>query len=250
MSNQETLSKMKEMRMNGMHRKFKEMVIENKAPELTVDQIINHLVQTEWEERQNRKLNRYIKESGLKYQARIHNIDFKPSRNLNKNRVLQFSECQWINKRENIIITGATGTGKSYFASALGFEACIRGFKVKYLNAMKFFSEMKYEQTSGTYSRTMNKLKKYHLIILDDFGLKPFDMPGRLTLLELLEDRFNFSSTMLLTQIPFESWHELIGDNTIADAVCDRIIHSSHKINLQGDSMRKKYNSILETCYQ
>lgn len=250
MSNQTTLDKMKEMRLYGMHRVFTEMISNNNLPELTTDQLINHLVQTEWENRQNRKLSRFLKDSSLKYQARIYDIDYHAERNLDKNRILRYSECDWIQKLENMIITGATGTGKSYLASALGSSACTRGLRVKYLNAMKFFAEMKFAQTAGTYSKTMTKLRKYNLLILDDFGLNTFDLSSRLTLLELLEDRFQQSSTMILTQLPIDAWHEAIGDDTIADAVCDRIIHSSHKISLKGESMRKKYSPILETSYQ
>ncbi len=250
MSNQTTLNKMKEMRLHGMHRVFSELTGSNGITEMTADQLVNHLVQTEWEERQNRKLSRFLKDSGLKYRVSVHDIEYTASRNLDKNSLLRYSECNWIQKQENMIITGATGTGKSFLASALGFSACTRAYRVKYLNSMKFFAEMKFAHTASTYSRDMAKLKKYDLLIIDDFGLNPFDMSGRLTLLELLEDRYRQSSTMILTQLPVDSWHQVIGDDTIADAVCDRIIHSSHKIYLKGDSMRKKHSSILESSFQ
>ena len=153
--------------------------------------------------------------------------------------LLRFSSGDWIKKGESIIITGRTGAGKSFMACALGHNACVQQYHVGYYNCMKLFSQLKYYKADGTYFKEMNKIKKQDLIILDDFGLKPFDTDSRLMLLELLEDRHGCRSLIISSQIPADRWFDIIGDATIADAICDRLLHTSHKIDIKGDSMRK-----------
>ena len=152
---------------------------------------------------------------------------------------MRLSECNWIKTGENVVITGATGVGKSFIGCALGHHACLNGFKVYYVNSLKLYSELKLAKADGSYLKLMNKLKKQDLIILDDFGLEIMDYQSRLILFELIEDRHGEKSIIIASQLPIKNWHEVIKDPTIADAICDRIVHRAYKIDLQGESLRK-----------
>ena len=235
----ETMNKMKELRLHGMRRAFEDLRSGRAADSLSHDELVSHLVDAEWDERYNRKISRLLTSAAFRYKASIEEIDYARQRNIEKNTILAMGRCDWIEKGENIFITGATGTGKSYLACALGHRACMNRYRVRYLNCMKIFSQLKYAKADGSYFREMKHLQKNDLLILDDFGLKPFDADTRLMLLELLEDRYASKSTIIASQIPVSLWFDIIGDKTIADAICDRFIHNAEKINLQGDTMRK-----------
>ena len=239
MNNQATLQKMQEMRLHGMLRAFRETFETGMQDKFTPDEMLAHLVDAEWDDRYNRKLDRLLKYANFRYRASIEQIDFKVSRNIDKNGILRFSNCDWIRKGESIIITGATGVGKSFVACALGHQACLHRQKVLYYNSLKLFSMLKYAKADGTYFKEMKKMQKQELIILDDFGIKPLDSDTRLMMLEILEDRHGLKSTVITSQLPVNKWYDVIGEPTIADAICDRLVHSSHKINLKGESMRK-----------
>lgn len=155
--------------------------------------------------------------------------------------LLRFSSCSWIEKRRDIIITGPTGVGKSFLASAFGFQGCMYGFRVIYFNCSKLFSQLRLSKADGTYNKELDRIQKQEVLVLDDFGLHPFDTQSRLSLLEIMEDRHGRGSTVISSQFPVKSWHEIIGEPTIADAICDRIIHSAYRIELKGESVRKKY---------
>jgi DNA replication protein DnaC len=244
MNNQATIEKMTQIKLNGMARAFRSTMESGRGDKLTPDEVVAFLVDAEWDDRYNRKLDRLLKTAKFRYKACFEQVEFKSSRNLNKNNIMRLSTCDWIKKGESIIITGATGIGKSYIACALGRQACINGFRVLYFNCLKLFSILKYSKADGSYIKQMKKMNKHDLIILDDFGMEHLDTQSRLTLLEILEDRHGEKSTIITSQFPVNKWHDVIGDPTIADAVCDRLIHSSHKINLKGESMRKlKSNS-------
>ncbi len=150
------------------------------------------------------------------------------------------SDCSFIDRHENLIITGATGVGKSFLASALGHQACVKGYKVYYQSTCKLLNRLKMAQADNSYSREMIRLEKQDLLILDDFGLTPIDKTSRYILLEMMEDRHGKRSTLIATQLPVSSWYELIGEQTVADAILDRLVHVSHRIELQGESLRKK----------
>jgi len=256
MTNESTIEKLHRMKLSGMERAFREILRGGISGQYTQDEIIAHLVDSEWDDRYNRKLNYLLKKARFRYQASFESLDFNANRNLDKNLFLRFSNCDWLRKKENIIITGATGVGKSYLASALGNLACKNGFKVIYFNVIKLFSKLKYSKADGSYMKELGWILKQDLLILDDFGLDPLDNQSRLILLEIIEDRNGNKSTVITSQLPVKNWFDAIGDATIADAVCDRIIHSAHKIELKGESMRKYYggrkfsDQILdETCH-
>jgi DNA replication protein DnaC len=240
MNHHATIEKLKYMKLTGMLRVFTESIESNNYGELTPAELVGYLVDAEYDEKSNKKLQRLINNAGFRYKAGIEDLKYGTTRNLHKDIMLHLATCEWINKGTPIIITGKTGVGKSFISSALGHKACIEEYKVKYYNCLKLFSELKIAKADGSYSKQLNKLNKIDLIIFDDFGLQVLDSVSRIILLELLEDRYDRKSIIVSTQIPIENWHEVIGDATIADAICDRIIHKAVKIELKGDSMRKK----------
>lgn len=241
MNNEATISKMQKMKLHGMLRAFNQSLEAGMMDKFTADELLGHLIDAEWDDRHNRRLERLIKAAKFRYQASLEEIDFKLDRGLDKNLLLRFSSCSWIEKKRDIIITGPTGVGKSFLASALGFQGCMYGFKVIYFNCSKLFSQLRLSKADGTYNKELDRIQKQEVLVLDDFGLHPFDTQSRLSLLEIMEDRHGRGSTVISSQFPVKSWHEIIGEPTIADAICDRIIHSAYRIELKGESVRKKY---------
>ncbi|TXI67852.1 MAG: ATP-binding protein [Flavobacterium sp.] len=170
----------------------------------------------------------------------FENINFDASRNLDRNQVLRLAACDFVEKNQNVLITGSTGVGKSFLGTALGYQACIQGYKVSYYNTSKLFAKLKMAKADGSYLRELAKIERQDVIILDDFGLQALDSQNRITLLEIIEDRHNNGSIIVTSQIPVQGWYDIIGEKTIADAILDQLIHQSHRIELQGESMRKK----------
>lgn len=240
MNNGQTIDKMKEMKLYGMARATASAV-DMGIKDITPDEFMAHLIDAEWDDRHERKFARLSKAAKFRYRASLEEIDFSLERNLPKNMFLRFSDCSFIKDKKNIIITGATGVGKSFLASALGNQACVYGHRTFYFNLGKLFSSLKLAKAEGTYIARMEKIERAALVVLDDFGLQKLDTVSRLIFLELLEDRHGLKSTIITSQLPVASWHEVIGDPTIADAICDRLINSSYRIELKGDSLRKKF---------
>jgi DNA replication protein DnaC len=241
--NNQTIEKMKEMRLYGMVRAMAS-AIDMGLKDITPDEFVAHLVDAEYDDRYNRRLLRLIKNAKFRYRAQIEDIDFSLSRGLDKNMFLRFSDCGFVKSKKNIIVTGPTGVGKSFIASALGNQACIYGYRTLYFNTQKLFSSLKLAKDDGSYISHIKKIDKADLLLLDDFGLQKLDTASRLILLEILEDRHGLSSTIITSQFPVASWHEIIGDPTIADAICDRMVNSSYRIELGGESVRKKFRRL------
>ena len=204
------------------------------------------ITEAEWDDRNNRKIERLIKNARFHYKATIENVVYEHTRNIDRTKLLRLAECDFINKNENVLISGSTGAGKSYIATALGYQACIEGYRVLYFNTTKLFSILKMAKADGSYLKELAKMARHQLIILDDFGLQPLDSQNRIALLELIEDRHNKGSMLVTSQLPVSKWYEVIGEKTIADAILDRLIHQSHRIELMGESMRKKRNTYSE----
>ena len=239
MTPQATLQKMSNMKLYGMAKAFQATMQTGFNHKFTADELIGHLVDSEWEERFNQKLKRRLKAAKFRYQFNIEQIDLIQKRNLDKNLLLRLSNCDWIQKAENVLITGPTGVGKTSIACALGHQACLNDYAVLYEKAIKLFTRLKYAKAEGSYVKELEKIQKQHVLIIDDFGLHPIDDQSKLMLLEVLEDRYAEHSTIITAQLPVNQWYDFIANSTIADAVLDRIVHNSHKIDLQGDSMRK-----------
>lgn len=242
--NNETLTKMKQMKFLGMARAFQTSIETGNAQKLTADELVAFLINSEMDDRHNRAIDRRIKQARFRYKADIENVLFENDRNLDKNQIMRFADCTFIEKRENILITGLTGIGKSYIASAIGQQACVLGYKVFYTNTAKLFARLKMTKADGSYLKEISRIERMDLLILDDFGLQPFDSQGRMLLMEIIEDRHDKRSMIITSQIPVSKWHEVIGDNTVADAILDRIIHTANRIDLQGESMRKLIKNI------
>lgn len=244
--NEVTLTRMKQMKLHGMHGAFKTAIETGKTDDYTIDQFVSMITDAEWDDRNNRKIERLIKNARFHYKATIENVVYEHTRNIDRTKLLRLAECDFINKNENVLISGSTGAGKSYIATALGYQACIEGYRVLYFNTTKLFSILKMAKADGSYLKELAKMARHQLIILDDFGLQPLDSQNRIALLELIEDRHNKGSMLVTSQLPVSKWYEVIGEKTIADAILDRLIHQSHRIELMGESMRKKRNTYSE----
>ena len=238
-----TMQKLEEMRLSGFTRAYRDIMATGMNKDFTIDEVISHLVQAEWDERYNKRLQRLITNARFRYQASMEQIDYVAKRNLDKTIMLRLSSCDWIAKKQNVLINGATGLGKSYLSSALGHQACQQGYKVFYRNSIKIFDELKIAKADGSYNKEIKKIENQDLLIIDDFGLKPLDSVQRLILLELLEDRHGKGSTLITSQLPVKQWYDIIGEPTIANAILDRLVHSSHRIDLNGDTLRDKYKN-------
>lgn len=238
--NATTLEKMRKMKFFGMHRSFKTSLESGKSEDYTPDEMIAQLIQAEWDDRQNRTIERQITNARFRYKAAIEELHYHTTRNIDRNQIMRFAECSFIDKRENILITGSTGVGKSYIASALGYQACAQGYKVMYHNTAKLFGKLKMAKADGSYMREIAKIERQNLLILDDFGIHPFDAQSRTALMEIIEDRHGKTSIIITSQVPVSKWHEVIGEKTVADAILDRIIHQAHRLELKGESLRKK----------
>lgn len=245
--NEKTLEKMRKMKFFGMHRAFKTSLESDRQETYTPDEIITQLVDAEWDDRQNRSVERHVKNARFRYKAALEELLYNSDRNMDKNQIMRFAQCSFIDKHENILITGSTGIGKSYLASAIGHHACSMGYRVLYYNAPKLFAKLKMAKADGSYMREVAKMERQHLLILDDFGIQPLDGQNRAALMEIIEDRHGKASIIITSQVPVSKWHEIIGEKTVADAILDRILHDAHRLELKGESLRKKVLNETET---
>ena len=243
MSIASTINKLEKLKLHGMVRALNG-AMEVGIASLSNEELLAHIVDAEWEYRHNRKLAKLIKAAKFRYSASIEEINFSIKRNFDKNCLLPFSDCSWIEKKQNIIITGPTGVGKSYVSAAIGHQACIYGFKTSYFNFGKLIPALKLKKADGSYAKEIRRIEKQDVLVLDDFGLEKLDTVSRLILLEILEDRHGIRSTIITSQLPVAAWHDVIGDPTISDAICDRIVHNCHRIELDGPSARKTYGNL------
>lgn len=239
MNNNQTIEKLKQMRLSAMANLHLEHVKNNQFNDLTPDEYLALITDHEWEQRQNQKVERLLKQASFRQKVSIAEVNFTQQRNLDKNMFNRLATLDFMSKKENIIITGASGVGKSYLAQALGHQACLTGNKVLYVTTARLFTRLKLAKMDGTYLRELKKLTKVDMLILDDFGLQAFDNQSREALMDIIDDRYNQTSTIVSSQIPVSVWYDIIGEGTIADAILDRIVNSSHRIDLKGESLRK-----------
>lgn len=237
--NRDTLEKMKEMKLFGMANSFKASLENYNRNNMTIDKFVNMLVCNEWDERFNRHVLHLIKSAGFRFPASIEEIDYSVERGLDKNLMERLADLSFIKERKNIFITGSSGTGKTYIATALGYCACQKDMRVIYANTARLMGTLKASKASGKILRDLKRIQRTDLLILDDFALSPFDNITRALLMDIIDDRYDKASTIVASQIPVEMWYDAIGEQTVADAVMDRIVHSSIRISLFGESLRK-----------
>lgn len=238
--NTDTLEKMKQMRLFGMYRAFRSSLESPKHEQLTTDEMTALLIESEWEERHNRAIERSMRNARFRYKSTIEQLDYDSNRGLDKNQIHRLADSGYIRENQTILITGSTGTGKSFLASAFGHQACLQGFKVFYANTTRLFAQLKMAKADGSAIRELARIEKQDLLILDDFGIQPFDQPSRTALMEIIEDRHGKRSTIITSQVPVRQWYEVIGETTVADAILDRILNNAHRIELKGESLRRR----------
>ncbi len=230
---------MRSLRLIGMADRYNAIMETpiHQRPDAVV--ILAQLVEAEELYRNNRRMLSAIKNARFRYQASLNDVIYSDQRNITREIITSLADCSFVDRGENIIITGATGCGKSYLASALGYQACTKGKRVAYFSLPKLLSKLKSDKLDGSFRKEMDRIENKNLLILDDWGLTPLDTAARLALLQIIEDRHSRYSTIITSQLPISAWHQYINENTVADAILDRIIHQAHRIELKGESLRK-----------
>lgn len=234
-----TLEKLQSLKLLGMVKALEEQMQMSDIGELGFEQRLGLLVDREVTERRNRKLRIRLKKAKLRLNASLEDIDYRSPRGLDKSLLLRLASCQWVEEHDNILITGPTGVGESFLACALAHKACREGYRTLYFRLPRLLQEMSTARGDGRYGKVLTNLAKTDLLVLDDWGLQPLDDHGPRDILEILEDRHRARSTLVTSQLPVQHWHEAVGDQTLADAILDRLVHNAYKINLKGESMRK-----------
>jgi DNA replication protein DnaC len=239
---EQTKEKLSSMKFHGMLEALEEYSERGaKKQALEPLELLGLLVDAEWTARENRKLINRLQQAKFPMQATVEDINYQHPRGLLRSKLLELVSCRWAQAHENIIVSGPTGIGKTYLPCALGNKACREGYKVLYTRAPRLFGDLFQARADGTYRRLLHKLAKTQVLIIDDLGTSPLDAAQRQDLREILEDRYSTSSTIVTSQLDPKHWHSFIGDETIADAICDRLVHNAHRFKLHGESLRKKY---------
>lgn len=235
------LENLKKLRLKGALEALTIQMNNPASKDLQFEERLALLVDHEISTRANKKLQIRLKNAKLKEQACMQDLIYESSRKLDKSLILSFENCDWITKCKNVLITGATGTGKSYLAQALAHNACLKGFEVLRVQFPKILYELTAAKADGSYLKMQSRLAKVDVLLMDDFGLTPFTDEHRRDFLEIIDDRYNKKSTLITSQLSVQDWHSAIGDSTLADAILDRLVHNAYRISLEGDSMRKKH---------
>ena len=241
MLNTPTLDQLHALKLAAMAAAWTEQAKQPDLTALAFDERLGLLVEAEWHARENKRFTRALAEARLKIpQACIEATDYPAKRELDKSLVRQLATCRWIEEHQNVLVIGATGTGKSFLACALAHQACRKGFRALYHRSARLFHELALARADGSYPRLLARLARVDVLLIDDFGIETLTPQDRRDLLEVLDDRYAARSTIVTSQMPSGQWHEYIGDPTLADAICDRILHNAHKIVLKGPSRRKE----------
>jgi DNA replication protein DnaC len=239
MLNHPTADKLRELKLTGMLQAWQEQLEMPESDALSFEERFALLLDREATERANRRLKSRLKRAKLRQDAALEDIDYSAARGLDKNLMLSLASCQWIRERHNCLITGPTGSGKSYLACALAHKACREGHTALYLRVPRLFQELAIAKGDGRYAKLMADYARAHLLILDDWGMACLTDEQRRDLFEVIEDRYDRGSTLITSQVPVKNWHDVIGDPTLADAILDRLVHNAYRLQLDGASMRK-----------
>lgn len=240
-----TLDKLRELKFTGMQKALIQQMDMPDRDTLGFDERFGMLVDAEYTDRENRRMTTRLKRAKLRQTATVEDIDYRNPRGLDKSLMRALAACDWVRQHQNVIVTGPTGTGKSYLACALGNKACREGYRVLYFRFARLFQDLAIAKADGRYEKLLRALARSQLLILDDWGTAPLTDEQRRDLFEVMEDRYDHGATLIAAQLPTKHWHEMIGDPTLADAILDRLIHNAHTITLKGDSMRKKRGANL-----
>jgi DNA replication protein DnaC len=236
---EETITKLTELRLTSMVIAVRELMQTAPGHQLSFEEKLGIIVDREWTERDNRRLARRLKDAKLVMRASLDSVACDPERGVEKATVRQFATGKWIQAKHNIIVVGKTGVGKSYMGAALADSACRTGHRAAFFRVPRLLEELALARAAGEYGALLGKLSRIHVLVLDDFLLNPMTDTERRDLLEVIEDRYDRSSTVITTQVPTKTWHEALIDPTIADAICDRLVHNAHVVKLGGPSIRR-----------
>ncbi|GAB3306664.1 ATP-binding protein [Haliea atlantica] len=242
-----TLDKLQTLKLTGMVAALADQMTSPEIDELAFEERLGLLVDREITERENRRMSNRLRRAKLRHQATLEDIDYRNPRGLDKGLIQSLSACQWVKEHLNVLITGPTGAGKTWLACALAHKACREDYTAQYVRLTRLLRELMIAKGDGSYPKLLTNLAKVDVLILDDWGLMKLSAENRRDLLEVLEDRHGLRSTVATSQLPIEEWHGVIGDATLADAILDRLVHNAYKINLRGESMRKRQTKLTGT---
>ena len=240
MNKQITLDHLAQLNLDGMLQVYQAVLALPVQNQPTINQFMARLVEAEMQSRTAKRTELYLRQSKLRYNAILEQVYCNAERNLSQEKLLMIADCSFVARAENLLICGATGSGKSYLACAIGRQACALGYRTLYFGINRFLEKISLSKLDGTYMKLLNQIEKAQLIIIDDFGLHPLDGATRLALLQILEDRYGIKSTIITSQLPVAKWYEYIGESTVADAIMDRLAVNAHRFELKGESLRKK----------
>jgi DNA replication protein DnaC len=243
-----TLEKLRALKLEGFARGLEEqMASAAEMAGLSFEERLGLLVDREVMDRENKRLAGRLHRAKLRQSACLEDIDFRHPRGLDRSLVMSLAGCNWIKEHLNVLLTGATGTGKSYLACALAHRACLEGYSALYARVPRLFGELAVARGDGRYAKMLKSIARVDVLVLDDWGLARLNAEERGDLLEIMEDRYQMRSTIVASQLPVDKWHEVIGDPTIADAVLDRLVNNAYRISLSGESMRRKLSPLTQT---
>jgi DNA replication protein DnaC len=240
MIDEQTIQKLCHLKLHGMADAVRELLSAAPGHGMSFEEKLALVVEREWADRENRRLARRLKEAKLVSNACLEDVWCEPGRGLDKDVIRSLATCQWVRSKQNVIAIGATGVGKSFLGAALAQAACRSGFRALCTRVPRLVNELAIARADGSYAAVLARIAKTDVLVLDDFLIAPLKDTERRDLLEILEDRYDRSSTVITTQVPTKSWHEMLADPTIADAICDRLVHNAHLLVLKGTSLRKK----------